>query len=79
MILNMSHDDKRKYREGRKHKDPKARVNRKTTLSAKSKDEAFKKLAGLQMPDSDKSVQVDEHVKMNDNWMRTGPYKPKKK
>jgi hypothetical protein len=79
MILNMSHDDKRKYREGRKHKDPKARVNRKTTLSAKSKDEAFKKLAGLQMPDADKSVQVDEHMKMSDNYMRTGPYQPKKK
>ena len=24
-------------------------------------------------------ITIDEHLKMNDNFLRTGPYKPKKK
>ena len=27
----------------------------------------------------DDDITIDEHLKMNDNFLRTGPYKPKKK
>ncbi len=83
MILNISHDDKRKYRESlKKGKTARARTNRTKLLSGKIKDEAFKQLDQLTVdPKNNKGadVEIDEHMKMNDNYMRTGPYRPKKK
>ncbi|UCD11842.1 MAG: hypothetical protein JSU88_01770 [Nitrospinaceae bacterium] len=82
MILNISHDDKRKYRENLKKDKTRARTNRSRLLSSKIKDEAFKKLDALTVDaktGKTSDIQIDEHVKMNDNFMRTGPYRPKKK
>ncbi len=50
-------------------------------MSDKLKSRAFKKF--LNDPQRTKAVDeditIDEHLKMNDNFLRTGPYKPKKK
>ncbi len=80
MVLNISHDDKKKYLDSRKRKKIKVRVNRTATLSEKVKSNAFKQFESFeanQAPGDE--VSIDQHVKMNDNFMRTGPYKPKKK
>ena len=80
MVLNISHDDKKKYKESLKPKKVKARIRRTTTMSDKLKTHAFKKFS--EDPKSkgvDEDITIDEHLKMNDNFLRTGPYKPKKK
>lgn len=80
MVLNISHSDKKKYLESRKNRKIKARVRRTATLSQKVKDSAFKQFEEFKAnvaPGED--VSIDEHLKMNDNFMRTGPYRAKKK
>ena len=80
MVLNISHDDKRKYKESLKPKKPRVRQKRATTMSNKLKDRAFKKFDNDPKSKSvDEEITIDEHLKMNDNFLRTGPYKPKKK
>jgi hypothetical protein len=79
MILNMSHEDKKKYDEGLKNKKNRVRKSRSSLLSDKAKIAAFKQFDRMTTSDMKKEVQVDTHVKMNDNFMRTGPYRPKKK
>ena len=80
MVLNISHEDKRKYKESLKPKKPRARRKRLTTMSNKLKDQAFKKFDNdPKIKSVDEEITIDEHLKMNDNFMRTGPYKPKKK
>ncbi len=79
MVLNISHDDKIKYKEGLKNKKIRARKNRSSLISDKSKNAAFKQFDKMTSSDMKKEIQVDTHVKMNDNFMRTGPYSPKKK
>ena len=80
MVLNISHSDKKKYLESRKTRKTKTRVNRTATLSQKVKNSAFKQFEEFDANKaSGEDVSVDEHVKMNDNFMRTGPYKAKKK
>ena len=79
MVLNISHEDKKKYEEGLKNRKTKVRKKRSSLLSDKSKNEAFKQFDKLPGMDSNKDMPVDERVKMNDNFMRTGPYRPKKK
>jgi len=79
MVINMSHADKKKYDEGLKNRKTRARKKRSSLISEKSKNEAFKQFDKMAGSDLKKEVQVDVHVKMNDNFMRTGPYRPKKK
>ena len=80
MVLNISHEDKRKYKESLKPKKPRLRKKRMTTMSGKLKDKAFKKFDDDPKSKSvDEEITIDEHLKMNDNFLRTGPYKPKKK
>lgn len=80
MVLNMSHSDKKKYEDGRKPRKTRARVNRTAILSSTTMKKAFKQFEELDEANvRETEVSVDEHLKMNDNWMRTGPYKAKKK
>ena len=80
MVLNISHEDKKKYKESLKSEKVRVRTNRTTTMSDKIKNRAFKKFsADPKSKGIDEDITVDEHLKMNDNFMRTGPYKPKKK
>ena len=80
MVLNISHEDKRKYQESLKPKKNRVRKKRLATMSNKLKDEAFKKFDNHPKSKSaDEDITIDEHLKMNDNFLRTGPYKPKKK
>ncbi len=80
MVMSMSHEDKKKYKESIKPKTVRVRTKRTTTMSDKLKNRAFKKFD--EEPKNtgvDEEIIIDEHLKMNDNFLRTGPYKPKKK
>lgn len=75
----MSHEDKAKYKERMKTKPTRVRNKRTSLLSGKAKNKAFKEFEGMGDEKLTKEVTIDAHVKMNDNYMRTGPYRPKKK
>ena len=80
MVINISHEDKKKYKEALKPGKVKVRTRRATLMSDKLKTRAFKKCS--YDPKSNEvyeDITIDEHLKMNDNFLRTGPYKPKKK
>ena len=80
MVLNISHEDKRRYKESLKPKKTSGRKKRMTKMSGKLKEQAFKKFEDEPKSKTvDEDIQIDEHLKMNDNFLRTGPYKPKKK
>ena len=80
MVLNISHEDKKKYKESLKPKKVKVRRRRSTIMSDKLKSRAFKKFNDDPKSKSvDEDITIDEHLKMNDNFLRTGLYKPKKK
>ena len=80
MVLNISHEDKKKYKESLKPKKVRLRTKRTTTMSDKLKNQAFKKFSDApKSKEIDEDITIDEHLKMNDNFLRTGPYKPKKK
>ena len=80
MVLNISHEDKRKYKESLKPTKGRARTRRLSTMSDKLREQAFKKFKNHPKSKSvDEDITIDEHLKMNDNFLRTGPYKPKKK
>lgn len=80
MVLNISHEDQEKYKKRMKYKKPRTRQNRSSFLSEKSKSQAFKDFDKMTATEGlSKDVQIDVHVKMNDNFMRTGPYRAKKK
>ena len=80
MVLNISHEDKRKYRDSIKPKKAGVRKKRLATMSDKLKNQAFKKFGNdPKSKSADEDITIDEHLKMNDNFLRTGPYKPKKK
>ena len=80
MVLNISHGDKKKYKESLKPKKVKVRRRRSTIMSDKLKSRAFKKFNDDPKSKSvDEDITIDEHLKMNDNYLRTGPYKPMKK
>ena len=73
----------------RTKKDIKKRLEKKKTqvrkkrsliLSDKTKDLLSKKFdQGHPEGKEQDAPQIDSHVKMNDNYLRTGPYKPKSK
>ena len=79
MVLNISHEDKKKYKESLKPKTVRVRTKRTTKMSDKLKSRAFKKFDDdPKAKGVDEDITIDEHLKMNDNFLRTGPYKPKK-
>ncbi|MCH6579025.1 MAG: hypothetical protein IH802_01495 [Nitrospinae bacterium] len=57
------------------------RKKRSTRLTEKTMKKVFKKFDQDHEPDAyiNDDVNIDEHVKMNDSYMRTGWYVPKKK
>ena len=80
MVINISHEDKKKYKEALKPRKVKVRTRRATLMSDKLKTRAFKKFSDVpKSKEADEDITIDEHLKMNDNFLRTGPYKPKKK
>jgi len=79
MVLNISHEDKEKYKERMKIRKTRVRSKRTSLLSEKAKNKAFKDFGEMGDTQLGKDVVIDEHMKMNDNFMRTGPYRPKKK
>lgn len=81
MVIGISHEDMKKLRAQQKKKSKiRPRKNRTTLLSKKSKDKAFKKFdQSPSAKNKNTDVSVDVHVKLNDNYMRTGWYVPKGK
>ena len=81
MILNISHEDMKKLKKSRLKAVSQNRTSRTAKLSDKTLKKVFKKFDKDHDPKSlsADSVNIDEHVKMNDNYMRTGWYVPKKK
>ena len=80
MFLNMSHEDKKKYKEAFEERKTHTRRKRSTILSKKTKSLLSKKFDDGHPEGKEQGTpQIDLHVKMNDNYLRTGPYKPKKK
>ena len=79
MVLNISHEDKEKYNKLVKERKTRVRTKRTSLLSDKSKSKAFKQYDKMTGSETKTEPEIDVHVKMNDNFMRTGPYRPKKK
>lgn len=80
MIIGMSHRDLDRLRDSRKKKNVTPRKKRTAVLSEKTKNKSFKKLDKMDIGQcKDNKVNIDESVKMNGDFMRTGWYVPKKK
>ncbi len=81
MILNISHEDMKKLKKARLKKVSQNRTSRTAKLSDKTLKKVFKKFDKDHDPkaQSNDVITIDEHLKMNDNYMRTGWYVPKKK
>ncbi len=80
MIIGMSHRDLDRLKESRKKKAVTPRKKRTAVLSKKTKDQSYKNLEKMDIGQcKDNNVNIDESVKMNGDFMRTGWYVPKKK
>ncbi len=81
VIDGLSEKEIRKLRKSRIKKEPVVRRKRAVTLSDKTMKNVFKKFDKDHHPEKivQDEVSIDEHVKMNDSYMRTGWYVPKKK
>jgi len=80
MVMNMSHEDKKKYLKSFGKRKLRTREQRSVILSDKTKNLLSKKFEdGHPEGKNQDAPQIDAHVKMNDNYLRTGPYKPKSK
>lgn len=80
MVISMSHEELERLRAERKIKKVGNRKNRATTLSKEQRDLALKEFEDTTPTKAkEEGVQVDEHVKMSDVFMRTGKYEPKRK
>ena len=80
MIIGMSHKDLDRLRDSRKKKAITPRKKRTAVLSKKIKSKSFEKLEKMDVGQcKDSKVNIDESVKMNGDFMRTGWYSPKKK
>jgi hypothetical protein len=81
VIGGMSHQDLKKLKESRAKKTARTRTKRTAVLSDKTREKALKKFdqEHEQANQEKDAVNIDEHVKMNDSYMRTGWYVPKKK
>ena len=80
MVMAMSHEDKKKYKKSFSKRKTQVRKQRTLILSDKTKNLLSKKFDdGHPEGKNQDAPQIDDHVKMNDNYLRTGPYKPKSK
>ncbi len=81
VIDGLSRREIKALREAQSRRPLGSRKKRSTVLSDKTMKKVFKKFDQDHDPDTPLSegVSVDEHVKMNDSYMRTGWYVPKKK
>jgi len=79
MVINISHADKVKYKKLLENRKTRVRTNRTALLSNKSKSKAFKLYDKMTGNQAKADPEIDAHLKMNDNYMRTGPYRPRKK
>ncbi|MFQ5672173.1 MAG: hypothetical protein ACE5G9_03685 [Nitrospinales bacterium] len=81
MVIGISHEDMKKLRAQQKAASKiSPRKKRTATLSKKFKDKAFKNFdQSPSAKNKDTDISVDLHVKLNDNYQRTGLYVPKGK
>ena len=79
MTINISHADREKYKKLRENRKTRVRTKRTSLLSDKSKSKAFKLYDKMTGDQAKAEPEIDAHLKMNDNYMRTGPYRPRKK
>ena len=82
-IGGLSSNDIKKLRENQARRPSRTRKTRASKLSDKTMKNAFKKFDADHEPgakiNDEVDINIDEHVKMNDSYMRTGWYVPKKK
>ena len=81
VIDGLSSREIKALRENQTRRPTGTRKKRPTTLSDKTTKKVLKKFDDDHEPDAKitDNVSIDEHVKMNDSYMRTGWYVPKKK
>jgi len=82
VIDGLSSRELKKLRENQTRRPSGTRKKRSTILSDKTTKKVLKKFDADHEPDAkitSDNVSIDEHVKMNDSYMRTGWYVPKKK
>ncbi len=81
VIDGLSSREIKKLREDQSRRPTRTRKTRPTMMSDKTTKKVLKKFDEDHDPDTNISdtVSIDEHVKMNDSYMRTGWYVPKKK
>ena len=83
VIDGLSSREIKKLRENQSRRPTRTRKTRAIMMSDKTTKKVLKKFDDDHEPDAkisdDANVSIDEHVKMNDSYMRTGWYVPKKK
>lgn len=80
MVMSMSREELEKLRAERNIKKVGNRKRRTAVLSEKVKTVALKKFEETTPARAkEEDISIDEHLKMNDNYMRTGRYIPKRK
>ena len=83
VIDGLSSREIKKLRENQNRRPTGTRKKRPTMMSDKTTKKVLKKFDDDHEPDTkisdEANVSIDEHVKMNDSYMRTGWYVPKKK
>jgi hypothetical protein len=83
VIDGLSRREIKKLRENQTRRPTRTRKTRATMMSDKTTKKVLKKFDDDHEPDSkindEVNISIDEHVKMNDSYMRTGWYVPKKK
>lgn len=81
VIDGLSSKEIKKLRENVARRPTGTRKKRSVVLSDKTMKKVFKKFDQDHEPDTKigNEIRIDEHVKMNDSYMRTGWYVPKKK
>ncbi|MBI4384377.1 MAG: hypothetical protein HY579_10135 [Nitrospinae bacterium] len=80
MVIGISHEDLKKLKDERNVKKVGNRKSRTAVLSDKTKTQVLKKFEeATPARAKEEDILIDEHLKMNDNYMRTGKYIPKSK
>jgi hypothetical protein len=82
VIDGFSSREIKKLRENQNRRPTRTRKTRATVMSDKTTKKVLKKFDSDHDPDENingENISIDEHVKMNDSYFRTGWYVPKKK
>ncbi len=82
VIDGLSSREIKELREKQSRRPTRTRKKRSVMMSDKTTKKVLKKFDDDHEPDTkitNDNVSIDEHVKMNDSYMRTGWYVPKKK